>query len=84
MSSIKTAISLEKRLYDEIEKLIHKMHISRSKFFSTAAKEFIKKNRNKELLNKLNKVYANTDNQIDKNYIGISKKHHFDNILEKW
>ena len=58
MPGVKTAISLEKNLFDQVNKLAHNMHISRSRLFSIAIKDFLKKQESKELLAQINNAYA--------------------------
>lgn len=58
MPGVKTAISLEKKLFEQVNKLARDMHVSRSKLFSLAIKDFLKKQESKELLAQINKAYA--------------------------
>ncbi|KAA3611015.1 MAG: CopG family transcriptional regulator [Calditrichaeota bacterium] len=58
MAGIKTAISLEQGLLEQIKKNAEEMNISRSKFFSIAVKEFIQRRQNQKMLAKLNSVYG--------------------------
>lgn len=70
MSSAKTAISLDEDLFNEVDKMAHKMKISRSKLFVLAIRDFLKKSENQALLKKLNAAYS--DSQSEE--IEISKR----------
>jgi len=57
MPGIKTAISVEENLFDKVNKLTKELHISRSRFFSLAVKDYIKKCEKRNLLDKINTAY---------------------------
>jgi metal-responsive CopG/Arc/MetJ family transcriptional regulator len=57
MASVKTAISLQKSLLDQIDELARKLDVSRSSLFVLAAEEFIERLRNQELLEAINAAY---------------------------
>ena len=57
MTSIKTAISLQKPLFDQIEALAHEMQVSRSHLFVLALEEFLLRHQNEQLLEKINQAY---------------------------
>ena len=54
---MKTAISIEKPIFQQMDLLAKKLKISRSRLFSIAAQEFLQKNKNIDLLNSLNAAY---------------------------
>ncbi len=57
MSNKKTAISIEKLIFEEVNALAEEMAVSRSYLFSLAAKEFIQRYKNQKLLEAINKAY---------------------------
>lgn len=57
MPNIKTAISIEQPIFEEMDSLAKKLKISRSRLFSIAAQEFIERHRNLEFLESLNQAY---------------------------
>ncbi len=65
MSTIKTAISLEKSLFEEAEELARHMKMSRSRLFSLALQEFIRKQENKALLEQINSAYDEISDDKD-------------------
>jgi metal-responsive CopG/Arc/MetJ family transcriptional regulator len=63
MSTIKTAISIEKDLFDEVESFARRLHLSRSQVFAQAVQNLVAKKRNLELLTRLNQAYAVPQNE---------------------
>jgi metal-responsive CopG/Arc/MetJ family transcriptional regulator len=63
MPGVKTAISIDEDLFDEIEQLAIQLNFSRSKIFAIAAREFVERCKNKAILEKLNQVYQEEDEQ---------------------
>jgi metal-responsive CopG/Arc/MetJ family transcriptional regulator len=66
VKTIKTAISLEKPLYEKAEIAATEMKISRSKFFSVAIEEYLRQREARELLRSLNEAYADGLTDEDK------------------
>jgi len=58
MASVKTAISLEESLFNQVEVLAKEMKLPRSRLFTLAIEEFLHRRRNKELLESLNAAYG--------------------------
>ena len=57
MPGIKTAISLEEDLFDKANKLADEMKVSRSRLFSIALEDYLKRRENQTLLERLNQAY---------------------------
>ncbi len=73
MPGVKTAISVEKNLFNQVNQLASDLHVSRSKLFTLAVKDYLKKQENKMLLAQLNAVYSDSPNEEEKT---ISKAMH--------
>jgi len=58
MQNVKTAISLQKSLFEQAENLARQMKVSRSHLFVLALEEYIHRQQNHELLTKINAAYA--------------------------
>ena len=58
MTSVKTAISLDAKLYDEARELARELGLSRSRLFGLAIEDFIQRRRNKKIFDQLNAAYA--------------------------
>jgi hypothetical protein len=57
MANIKTAISIEKTLFEQAESIAREMKVSRSSLFALALQDFIRHHQNKELLQCINEAY---------------------------
>ncbi len=62
MGNIKTAISIQEDLFDKAEALARQLHISRSRLYAQALKDYIQKHQNAQLLEQINAAY---DDQFD-------------------
>jgi len=58
LSSVKTAISVEKSLLDKIDETAKNISLSRSNFFAMAAENYLLHIETQELIEKLNEVYG--------------------------
>jgi metal-responsive CopG/Arc/MetJ family transcriptional regulator len=58
---MKTAISLPDRIYFEAEETAQNLGISRSALYLNALTEYLKKNNRKNITQKLNEVYGDSD-----------------------
>jgi metal-responsive CopG/Arc/MetJ family transcriptional regulator len=57
MPGVKTAISLDENLFEKVNEIANELHISRSKVFTLAMLDFLKKQENKKLFAQINKAY---------------------------
>jgi len=57
MTHIKTAISLQKPLFEQVNALAREMKVSRSRLFVLALEDFIRRYQNQQLLEKINTAY---------------------------
>ncbi len=58
MATIKTAISIQKSLFEQVNSLAEELQMPRSQLFVLAIEEFIKRYQNRKMLKVLNEVYA--------------------------
>ncbi len=58
MQSVKTAISIDRPLFEQAEDIARTMNVSRSKLFVIALQDFIEHRKNKEMLDQINAAYA--------------------------
>jgi metal-responsive CopG/Arc/MetJ family transcriptional regulator len=63
MAHIKTAISLQETLLQQLDALAQELDISRSRLFTLAAEEFLQRYQNQKLLETINAAYD--DNMPD-------------------
>jgi metal-responsive CopG/Arc/MetJ family transcriptional regulator len=58
MTIVKTAISIQKSLFQRAEEIAKEMKISRSRLFVLAVEDFIRRYQNRLLLEEINQAYA--------------------------
>ncbi len=84
MQSIKTAISIDKSLFAQANALAKKLKVSRSRLFVLALEDFIQEQQNRELLEKINAVYADEPDESEKVLRRKSRKSHRRLIEGQW
>jgi len=84
MANIKTAISIEKPLFEEMEELALELKTSRSRVFSLAAQEFIDRHRNHKLLQAINKAYEDIPDDKEESVRSIMKQRHLRMVKDQW
>lgn len=84
MPNIKTAISIEKPLFEEMEELALELKTSRSRVFSLAAQEFIDRHRNQKLLQAINKAYEDIPDDKEKSLRSIMRQRHLRMVKDQW
>ena len=84
MANIKTAISLHEELFRQAESMARRMKLSRSRLFAAALEEFIKRNQNRELLDRINEAYKEEPNDSDRKYLRKMRRRHRKLIKEQW
>ncbi len=60
MPTIKTAISLQDSLFEQVEALARKLNVSRSQVVALALEEFVQHHQNRQLLDALNHAYSDS------------------------
>ena len=60
MANVKTAVSLQKSLFEQADTLANEMKISRSRLFALALEDFIRRSQNQKLLEQINAAYEDT------------------------
>jgi metal-responsive CopG/Arc/MetJ family transcriptional regulator len=82
MTSIKTAISIEESLYEEVTALANAMKIPRSKLFALAMEEFLRRKKQRQLVESVNEAY--TDGLDESEQIMLeAMRHHQGQLKEK-
>ena len=84
MKSIKTAISIEKDLFEQAEKMARSMKVSRSKIFVIALQEFIEHQKNKELLARINAAYTDEPDAAEQILRRKSRRQHKRMVEGEW
>lgn len=60
MANVKTAISLQQSLFEQVDALAQELEISRSRLFVLAVEAFIQRYQNRQLLEAINEAYADS------------------------
>lgn len=84
MQAIKTAISIEKNLFEQAEKLARDMNVSRSKLFVIALQDFIEHQKNKEMLAQINSAYADEPDPAELTLRAKSRRQHRRTLEGEW
>lgn len=84
MASIKTAVSLRKPLFDQINGLAGELNISRSRLFALAVEEFIKRHENQKLLDEINKAYNDAPSAEEATYQQKMRRKQRDLVEGQW
>jgi metal-responsive CopG/Arc/MetJ family transcriptional regulator len=82
MPNVKTAISIEKPIFEQMDILAKNLDISRSRLFTMAAREFIERHNNNEILKLINEAYADLS-ETEPIVTKMHAKHHI-MIKDQW
>jgi metal-responsive CopG/Arc/MetJ family transcriptional regulator len=63
MASVKTALSLQKSLLDDMEAISQQMNISPSQLAAIALEEFVDRYQSRQMLEQINTAYADAPDQ---------------------
>lgn len=84
MQAIKTAISIEKNLFDQAENIARTMKVSRSKLFVIALQDYIEHQKNKELLAQINAAYSDEPDTTEQTLRRKSRRQHRRIVEGEW
>lgn len=65
MTTIKTAVSLQESLFEQVEDLARQLNVSRSRVVALALEEFVQRHHNRQLLEALDQAYADLVDEND-------------------
>jgi len=84
MANIKTAISLQKSLFEQVEALARELKVSRSRLFVLAIEDFIHRYQNRQLLEKINQAYQDGPDAAEQSRLGQMRRHHRQIVQGEW
>lgn len=84
MANVKTAISLEKPLFEEVDSLAHEMEVSRSHVFALAAREFIQRRKSEKMLSAINAAHDDVSDPTEDSLRGGMHRKHCDVVKDQW
>lgn len=84
MGSVKTAISLDEELFQQMEAIAKELEVSRSHLFVMAARDFLERHRNKALLEAINDAYDDMPSEEEGHLQSEMRKRHYHAVKETW
>jgi len=84
MQNIKTAISVQKSLFEQAENLARKMKVSRSKLFALALEDYIDRQQNQDLLAQINAAYAEEPDPAEQTLRRKLRRQHRRSVEGEW
>jgi metal-responsive CopG/Arc/MetJ family transcriptional regulator len=83
-NTIKTAISIQKTLFEDAETLAQQLNISRSHLFGLAIEMFVKKHQNQILLDEINQAYSDESEPNEKVLLSKMRNSHRKLVENEW
>ncbi len=83
-ATIKTAISIQKTLFDQADDLAQQLNISRSHLFGIAIESFIKNYHGQTLLDEINKAYEDQPDPNEQVRLAKMQKQHRKLVEGEW
>ena len=84
MPNIKTAISIDKALFEQLDDLAHELNTSRSRVFALAAAEFIQRHKNLKLLEAINAAYDDFPDKKEASLKSMMRSRHLKMLKDQW
>ena len=81
MSAVKTAISLDEEIYQEVERLARELNVSRSRLIALALEDFLRRHQNQKLLREINAGYDESMEEEDRD-VSRRMRRHFRRVIE--
>jgi metal-responsive CopG/Arc/MetJ family transcriptional regulator len=84
MPNVKTAISLQESLFEQVEALSREMKVSRSRLFVMALEDFVRRHQNRRLLEKINAAYQDSPDEDEQKRLQEMRRHHRRMVEGMW
>jgi metal-responsive CopG/Arc/MetJ family transcriptional regulator len=84
MANVKTAISMQQSLFEQVEALAREMHISRSRLFTLAVEDFMHRYESQRLLERINAAYADTPAPDEQALLRRMRRQHRQMVEGEW
>jgi metal-responsive CopG/Arc/MetJ family transcriptional regulator len=82
MPNVKTAISIDKPIFKQMDILAKNLNVSRSRLFAMAAREFLQRHDTIQLLEQINEAY--NDSSETEPMVSMMHSTHSGMIKDKW
>jgi metal-responsive CopG/Arc/MetJ family transcriptional regulator len=84
MANIKTAISLQKSLFEQVDTLAREMKVSRSRLFVLALEDYVRRYQNLQLLEQINQAYQGPPDTTEQKRLRKSRRSHRRVVEGEW
>ncbi len=84
MSHVKTAISLDQELFDQIESVAGELQVSRSHLVALALQEFLQRHQNRQLLEQINAAYDDAPDSSERALQQTMTRRHRKRVEGTW
>jgi metal-responsive CopG/Arc/MetJ family transcriptional regulator len=84
MPNVKTAISLQKSLFEQADSLAREMKVSRSRLFVLALEDFVRRYQNQQLLEKINQAYLDPPDVVEQKRLNKRRRSHRKLVEGEW
>lgn len=85
MANIKTAISIQPTLFEQVDALARELRVSRSRVFTLAVEEFIQRHDNQKLLEDINAAYDDdSSDPEEQTVLQKMRSHHTKLVHGEW
>ncbi len=84
MANIKTAISLQESLFEQVETLAREMKVSRSRLFALALEDYLRRYQNLQLLERINQAYHDDTDSAEQERLHKLRRQHRKVVEGTW
>jgi metal-responsive CopG/Arc/MetJ family transcriptional regulator len=84
MAHVKTAVSLDKSLFEQLESLAEEMQVSRSQLLGLALEDFLRRRQSQLLLEQLNTAYDDAPDPTEQTLLQRMRQQQRRLVEESW
>jgi metal-responsive CopG/Arc/MetJ family transcriptional regulator len=84
MTSIKTAVSLQKSLLDRAERMARSLKVSRSHLVALALEDYLERQHSRKILEQINAAHANEPDPEERRLMRMTRKTHRRIVGGEW
>ncbi len=84
MANVKTAISVDKPLFDEVDALAQEMEVSRSHLFALAAREYVQRHKSQKMLEAVNAAHDDVPDPAEDSLQTRRRSKHRELVNGQW
>ncbi len=84
METVKIAISVRETLFHKAEQLARRLRVSRNRLFVLALEDFIRRQENRDLLDKINAAWAAESDKAEQTLRRRARRHHRRLVEGEW